>query len=73
MMSRTEEAYNVLLSYLKNLAPNLQPTRIHCDFEKAQMNAWRSAFPPPCAVVGCLWHYAVVIISLDDCALNFMV
>lgn len=59
MMSRTQAAYVTLFSFIKQLAPNLEPERIHSDFERAQINAWRQTFPLS-VIVGCLWHYAVV-------------
>lgn len=59
MMKRTEAAYDVLFERLRTLAPNMNPTRVHSDFERSLMNALRRAFPG-CPVAGCLWHYAVV-------------
>lgn len=61
MMSRSEEAYITLFSYIKQLAPGLDPQRIHCDFERATINALRRAFPRS-DIVGCLWHFGVVSI-----------
>ncbi|KAK3911587.1 Pentatricopeptide repeat-containing protein [Frankliniella fusca] len=58
MMGRTEEAYLEVLEYLKTLVPNFAPDRIHCDFERAQMNAFRTVLPSS-RIVGCLWHYGV--------------
>ncbi|XP_034231381.1 uncharacterized protein LOC117639635 [Thrips palmi] len=58
MLSRTTEAYLEVLEHLKTLAPNMDPDRIHSDFERAEMNAWKRAFPRA-RVVGCIWHYAV--------------
>ncbi|KAE8738442.1 hypothetical protein FOCC_FOCC016078 [Frankliniella occidentalis] len=60
MMSRCEAAYVTLFSYLKQLAPGLQPHRIHCDFERATINALRITFPLS-DIVGCLWHFGVCI------------
>lgn len=60
MMRRTQASYLALFNYIKSLVPNLNPRRVHCDFERAQMNAVRIVFPFPCVIVGCLWHYAVV-------------
>lgn len=62
MMGRTEPAYLEVLNYLKTLAPNFEPRRIHCDFERAMMNAFRRVFPHS-QVVGCVWHFAVVSIT----------
>lgn len=59
MMSRTQAAYSALFSYIADAAPRLNPERIHCDFERAQMNALRITFPDS-DIVGCLWHYGVV-------------
>lgn len=42
MMTRTEAAYLELFRFIMSLVPNLNPSRIHCDFEKAQMNAARA-------------------------------
>ncbi|KAK3909601.1 Elongation factor 4 [Frankliniella fusca] len=62
MRRRTEEAYTALFNYLRTIAPDLRPTRIHCDFERATINALRQLFPD-CPIVGCLWHYAVACSS----------
>lgn len=59
MRDKTEAAYMALFNYIKAIAPNLQPTRFHCEFERAQVNAIRQAFPG-CAAEATLWHYAVV-------------
>lgn len=59
MMSRTQAAYCTLFNHVKQLAPRLDPDRIHCDFERGQVNAWRISFPRS-DIVGCLWHYGVV-------------
>ncbi|KAK3909600.1 Methionine aminopeptidase 2 [Frankliniella fusca] len=58
MRERTEAAYMALFNHLRALAPNLQPTRLHCDFEGAQVNAIRQSFPG-CVVEGSLWNYGV--------------
>lgn len=68
-MSRTQDAYVTLFSYIKQLAPNLEPQRIHCDFERAQMNAWRISFARS-DIVGCLWHYGVVSVFMYVCLLT---
>ncbi|KAJ1519180.1 hypothetical protein ONE63_011214 [Megalurothrips usitatus] len=60
MRSKSEAAYNELLDYLVDVAPNFNPRRVWCDFERAIMNAFRRKFPG-CRVVGCLWHYGVSI------------
>ncbi|XP_034231375.1 uncharacterized protein LOC117639631 [Thrips palmi] len=58
MLTRTTQAYIAVIEQIRTLAPNMNPVRIHCDFERAEMNAWRAMFPRS-RVVGCLWHYAV--------------
>lgn len=58
-MSMTVEAYLALFNYVRQIAPTFHPERIHCDFEKAQMRAFRMVFPNA-AIVGCLWHFGVV-------------
>ncbi|KAK3910827.1 Chondroitin sulfate N-acetylgalactosaminyltransferase 1 [Frankliniella fusca] len=58
MQRRTEAAYDVLMNFLKLLMPNFRPLTVKCDFEDAQINAWRNAFPNV-SVEGCLWHYDV--------------
>ncbi|KAE8741560.1 hypothetical protein FOCC_FOCC012897 [Frankliniella occidentalis] len=60
MRSRSQEAYLTLFRFIKELAPNLQPRRIHCDFERATINALRVVFPGT-SIVGCLWHFGVCI------------
>lgn len=65
MMKRTGLAYTALFAYLKELCPNMSPVRIHCDFERGLMNAIRLAFPAPCSIYGCLWHYAVVSVTVN--------
>ncbi|KAK3924637.1 (2R)-sulfolactate sulfo-lyase subunit beta [Frankliniella fusca] len=60
MRSRSENAYLELFGFIKQLAPNLQPTRIHCDFERATINALRKTFPLS-DIVGCLWHFGVCV------------
>ena len=59
MMRRTTESYVEVFRYVKTLAPNWDPRRVHCDFERAEMNAFIQVFPL-CRVVGCLWHFGVV-------------
>ncbi|KAE8739588.1 hypothetical protein FOCC_FOCC014918, partial [Frankliniella occidentalis] len=60
MMSRSQQAYTTLFDFIKELAPNLQPARIHCDFERATINSLRLAFPMS-IIAGCLWHFGVCI------------
>ena len=59
MQSRSEAAYVTLFEFLKSLAPTMRPARIHCDFERAVINALRRVFPGS-TIVGCLWHFGVV-------------
>ncbi|KAK3920048.1 2-isopropylmalate synthase, partial [Frankliniella fusca] len=58
--SRSELTHLTLFRYLKTHAPNLKPQSIHCDFEKATMNALRTVFQTSSIVV-CLWHYVVCV------------
>ncbi|KAK3932363.1 Threonine synthase-like 2 [Frankliniella fusca] len=60
MQSRSENAYFTLFEFLKRLAPGLNPERIHCDFERATINALRRVFPDA-DIVACLWHFGVCI------------
>ncbi|KAK3909846.1 Endonuclease MutS2 [Frankliniella fusca] len=60
MMSRSEQAYVTLFSFIKQLVPDLNPERIHWDFERATINALRFVFPNT-DIVGCLWHFGVCI------------
>ncbi|KAE8740520.1 hypothetical protein FOCC_FOCC013965 [Frankliniella occidentalis] len=62
MQSKREVAYVTLFSYLKALCPNLNPERIHCDFERGMINALSRVFPQS-LIVGCLWHYGVACCS----------
>ncbi|XP_052127959.1 uncharacterized protein LOC127750394 [Frankliniella occidentalis] len=45
MSSRTIPAYRAVLAHLKALCPNLAPMIVHCDFEVAEISAWRLEFP----------------------------
>lgn len=63
MLRRSQEAYETLFMYLKQLMPNFKPAVVKCDFEDAQFNAWRTIFDPV-SVEGCLWHYDVVRFKL---------
>ncbi|KAK3911340.1 Nonribosomal peptide synthetase imqB [Frankliniella fusca] len=58
MQKRSEVAYVALLEFLKRLVPQWDPEEIHCDHERAQVNAWRTVFPLA-RVASCLWHYDV--------------
>lgn len=62
MSSRTIPAYRAVLAHLKTLAPNLAPRVVHCDFEPAEISAWRLEFPLA-RVSGCVWHYSVAFSS----------
>lgn len=66
MTRRTEVAYDALFERVKDLAPGLNPTRLHSDFEPALINSLRRAFPNS-DIAGCLWHHAVVSIILIVC------
>lgn len=63
MIRRSERAYTVLFEYIKTLVPRFRPQSIKCDFEDAQVNAWKAAFPYA-KVEGCLWHYDCVCIVI---------
>ncbi|KAK3916404.1 Prostate and testis expressed protein 3 [Frankliniella fusca] len=52
MRSRSQRAYVVLFEYVKSLAPGMRPNRIHCDFERAVINALRIVFPDADICVG---------------------
>lgn len=63
MQSKTQACYEVALGAIRRLAPRFHPKDVHCDFERAQMNAWKSSFPR-CKRRGCLFHYSKVIAAL---------
>ncbi|KAK3922760.1 Tyrosine recombinase, partial [Frankliniella fusca] len=58
MSSRTIPAYRAVLQHLKTLVPNMSPRIVHCDFELAEIAAWRLEFPN-IRISGCLWHFSV--------------
>ncbi|KAK3929514.1 Granzyme-like protein 2, partial [Frankliniella fusca] len=56
MESKTEVAYEAILTFLKNqLGPGLTRKIVMTDFERGQQNAWESVFPD-CDLRGCLFH-----------------
>ncbi len=63
MHSRCEKAYITMFDFIKSLASAMKPTRIHCDFERAAINALRRVFPDA-DIVGCLWHFGAVSLNI---------
>ncbi|KAI1706964.1 MULE transposase domain-containing protein [Ditylenchus destructor] len=45
MTTKSEKSYNMILSQLTLLRPQLKPTYVALDFEKAEHNAFKNAFP----------------------------
>lgn len=62
MGRRSEAAYDAVLELLKNLNPEIYPSHVVTDFEIAQQQAWRTAFPR-CKVQGCLFHLAQAFVK----------
>lgn len=62
MTRKTEEAYEQLFEYIKNvLAVGMEdPINIMTDYERGLQNALRRVFPTS-ALHGCWFHYAKVI------------
>ncbi|XP_015122933.1 uncharacterized protein LOC107045255 [Diachasma alloeum] len=57
MTEKSEEAYVQVFRYFKTqLAPQIQPTTIHMDFEIGEENAIRRIYPGV-TVVHCFFHY----------------
>ena len=53
--NKRQQTYMKVFSIIKNLDRVINPSVIHCDFEKAVINAIRRNFPSA-AVGGCLFH-----------------
>ncbi|XP_039297484.1 uncharacterized protein LOC120354421 isoform X2 [Nilaparvata lugens] len=60
MTRRTQDAYEGVLSYLKNQMPALNPTFVLADFEQAIQNATLTVWPN-CRIVGCFFHYTQAV------------
>ncbi len=54
--NHTSQTYICILEKLKELNPKLSPISIMTDFEKAQLNAFRTVFPSA-EHRGCFFHY----------------
>lgn len=65
MTHRVTEAYAAMFQELKKLIPSLAPTHIMSDFEEAERNACRKAFPEA-KILGCYFHYAQVWFQLHN-------
>lgn len=63
MSHRITEAYTSLFSELKRIAPNMNPYEIISDYEEAERNACKEAFPNA-KIIGCYFHYAQVCIKI---------
>lgn len=64
MSHRTTEAYDGLFEELTRIAPNLNPTEIMSDYEDAERNSCKKAFPNA-RILGCYFHYAQVSIKYN--------
>ena len=64
MSHRKTEAYNALFEELKKIAPELNPSEIMSDFEDAERNAAKKAFPDA-KLLECYFLYAQVQSSRD--------
>lgn len=59
MESKNAAAYRSIFDYIKSVVPNLNPTVIITDFERALQQSALEAFPNS-QVVGCWFHSANV-------------
>lgn len=55
--NKTRQTYSNFTRMLLEIAPNMQPTRILCDFEIAAVSAFRERFPNA-TICGCYFHLA---------------
>ncbi|KAK3926312.1 Alpha-galactosidase A, partial [Frankliniella fusca] len=62
MGRRSRPAYDAVLELLKTLNPEICPSYVITDFEIAQQEAWKTAFPG-CKVQGCLFHLSQAFIK----------
>ena len=58
---KNEDTYRRMFEILKSLLPDLGPTQIFVDFEKAAINAARIAFPQA-EIKGCYFHLSQSVI-----------
>lgn len=56
MSNRTEKSYKILFNLILSQLPEWEPLKIHCDYEKAAMNAISKVFPN-CTIKGCYYHW----------------
>ena len=52
---KSEETYDRLFSQIKQIFPNLRPTSVSVDYEKAILNSLKKALPG-ISIGGCLFH-----------------
>ena len=55
VQNKTQVAYDRMLNEVKRMIPLVSPERTLLDFERAAINAFRSAFPNA-TVTGCYFH-----------------
>lgn len=63
MENKNVAAYLTILDYIKSVVPNLSPTVIITDFERALQQSAQEAFPDS-QVVGCWFHSANVSVNV---------
>lgn len=56
MQKKSKIAYNVIVEFLRSLAPTLRPTNIMTDFEPALRDSLLENFPEAVAH-GCWFHH----------------
>ena len=59
MQTKSADCYEVALRAVRTLVPRFAPRSVNCDFEKAQMRAWKVVYPQA-RRRGCLFHFAKV-------------
>ena len=57
---KDEDLYTAVILKIKDIIPQLQPTKIMSDWEKGSRNAFRHAYPGA-IIYGCWFHYTQAI------------
>uniref|UniRef100_A0A0C9RF33 MULE transposase domain-containing protein n=1 Tax=Fopius arisanus TaxID=64838 RepID=A0A0C9RF33_9HYME len=77
MSNKTAEAYRVILAHFRQeLAPHIQPTVVHLDFERSEEIAVRQVYPET-TLLHCFFHYVQAMFrqlktKLGDVGMNRM-
>lgn len=60
MPDKKEETYITVLQLIKSQLPTFKPKKYHCDFEIAEINAFRKEFPSV-NMKGCYYHWCKAV------------